>query len=176
MGELNGTRTYLCGAMSYIDIKSTETWRNYLTPMLKSLGVRVFDPYDKPTDIAIEDPEAQRELISQGCLYTAKEGLDIIRAVDIRLVTISDFLIVNVDTDVYTVGTWEEVTLANQQNKPIITRIAQGRCHTPPWILAMLPPSMIFSTWDQVEKYLRCIDSGKLTDNDNRWMFFNQGD
>ena len=43
-----------------------------------------------------------------------------IRSVDLRLVDISDFLIVSLDLNTHPCGTYEEIFLANRQKKPII--------------------------------------------------------
>ena len=48
MGKLKGTRAYLCGAMSYD--ADAKMWRDIITPKLRALGVRVFDPCNKPID------------------------------------------------------------------------------------------------------------------------------
>ncbi len=170
MDKLDRTRGYLCGAISYDD--NATMWRDPLTTWLKCMGVIVFDPCNKPTDIAEEDPVKQKKRISDGHFIEAKRDLEIIRDVDIRLVTISDFLIVDIDITKYTVGTWEEVTLANSQRKPIIARIEQGKENTPPWLLAMIPHQMIFSTWFEVKEYLYSVDKGDDTNYEGRWIFF----
>ncbi len=171
MGKLYGMRAYLCGAMSYDS--DAAMWRDIITPKLKAMGVRVFDPCNKPIDIAEESPEDQRNMIADGLYNTVSDDMKIIRAVDIRMVTLSDFIVVDVDITKYTIGTWEEVTKANDQRKPIIVRIEQGKNHTPPWLLGMIPHQMIFSTWDKVDQYLEDVDLG-LKPHQNRWIFFNQ--
>ncbi len=171
MGKLYDTRAYLCGAMSYDS--DAKMWRNSITFKLQALGVKVFDPCAKPIDIAEEDSGEQRRLIRKGYYPAVKHDMEIIRAVDIRMVTLSDFMIVDVDIEKYTVGSWEEVTKANDQVKPIIARIKQGKENTPPWLLAMIPHEMIFSTWDAVDMYLGLVDAGQAPDH-GRWIFFNQ--
>ena len=168
MGKLRGPRVYLAGAMSYVD---GTLWRDAITPKLKARGIVVIDPCKKPTDLADEDSGRFHALISQGFFRVVTDEMKIVRAVDIRLITISDFLIVDVDLNTYTVGTWEELTKVNAQEKPIIIRIEQGKNNTPPWLLAMIPHEMIFSTWDEVGRYLNYIDAGG-EDDSGRWMFF----
>ena len=105
--------------------------------------------------------------------YDAVHNLmKVIRCVDLRMVDISDFLIVNLDPDVPTFGTHEEIANANRQKKPIIIRLVPGKAKTPLWLLAMLPHQLIFSTWEEVHAYLRHIASDPLVDRLNRWYFF----
>ena len=44
--------------------------------------------------------------------------MKIIRCVDLRMVDISDFLVVNLDPDIPTFGTHEEIANANRQRSP----------------------------------------------------------
>ena len=95
----------------------------------------------------------------------------VIRNTDLRMVDISDFLVVNLDLDIHPCGTYEELFLANRQKKPIILRIKQGKGETPDWLLGTIPHETIFSTWEEVRDYLDLVDKGKV--QDKRWMFFN---
>ncbi len=52
MNRLDGMRTYLAGAMDRVPDGGVG-WRNRITPMLKSLGVTVFDPCDKPIVVGV---------------------------------------------------------------------------------------------------------------------------
>jgi len=91
-----------------------------------------------------------------------------IRPVDLRMVDITDFLVVNIDLEVHACGTYEELYWANRMKKPCIVRIAQGVEHTPDWLFGTLPFEMIFSTWDQVKTYLRHIAHDPVIDRLNR--------
>ena len=96
-----------------------------------------------------------------------------IRAVDLRLVDISDFLIVNLDINTHPCGTLEEIFLANRSKKPVLIRMEQGKNQTPDWLFGTLPHSMFFSTWDEVREYLSHIDTDTFINCENRWRFFN---
>jgi hypothetical protein len=49
MGLLSGSKTYLCGPIEYsADGQGGIVWRNKLTEILHSMGVRVYDPMKKP--------------------------------------------------------------------------------------------------------------------------------
>jgi nucleoside 2-deoxyribosyltransferase len=102
-----------------------------------------------------------------------------IRNVDLRMVDISDFIIANIDLDVHACGTYEEITTANRQKKPIIVRMKQGKSETPDWLLGMLGSShdMIFNTWEQITDYLKSINgcsesSVQNLNHHGRWVFF----
>ena len=45
--KLNGMRTYLAGAMDRVPDGGVG-WRNRISPILKSIGVTVLNPCDKP--------------------------------------------------------------------------------------------------------------------------------
>ena len=96
-----------------------------------------------------------------------------IRSVDLRLVDISDFIIVNLDLDVHPCGTLEEIFWANRQKKPIIVHMVQGKVHTPDWLFGTIPHQMIFSNWEDIREYLKHINSDENIDTYNRWYFLN---
>ena len=98
--------------------------------------------------------------------------MKIIRSVDLRMVDIVDFLIVNIDIETYTCGTPEEYFWANRCKKPIICRIVQGKENTPDWLLGTIPHEMIFSTWSEVIDYFRHIAFDDKINLLKRWMFF----
>lgn len=174
MNKLRGTRTYLCGAMGLADDNGV-VWRQNVGSVLKNMGVTVLDPCDKPINIGLEDIESQerRKILKKNGEFDqlAKE-MKIIRCVDLRMVDISDFIVVNVDINTYTVGTWEEVTTGNRQKKPIIVHIEQSKYNTPDWLLGMIPHQMIFSSWTFLVDYLKNVDQGIDTESYKRWWFF----
>jgi hypothetical protein len=96
-----------------------------------------------------------------------------IRSVDLRLVDISDFIIVNLDLDTHPCGTLEEIFWANRQKKPIIIHMVQGKQNAPDWLFGTIPHEMIFSSWNEIENYLNSINTSSEIDSHNRWYFFN---
>lgn len=175
MNRLKAMRGYLCGAMDRVPDGGIG-WRDSLTPFLRGKGVIVLDPCNKPIDIGIEDAEnrqLRRELKKAGAYAAVAHDMKIIRCVDLRMVDLSDFLVVNIDTSVHACGTYEELTTANREKKPIIIRIEQGKENVPDWLLGTVPHQMIFSTWDEVKSYLHHIDTAPEVDAMKRWMFFN---
>lgn len=168
--KLKGSRCYLSGAMEKVPDFGVE-WRQVLKPFLEDLGVTVLDPTDKPTDIIPETPLAWKEMRIKGEYDRLRKEIKLLRCVDLRMVDVSDFIIVNLDNDVQTCGTWEEIFLANRQKKPIIIRIKQGKNQCPMWLFGTLPHEMFFNSWNEVERYLMKVNGGEV-DHLRRWLLF----
>ena len=168
-------RVYLAGAMDRVADRG-RGWRDQITPFLEDLGIVVFNPIKKPTVVGKEDDATHQVKLAlkKDKRYEELSSLmKTIRAVDLRLVDISDFLIVNLDLDIHPCGTYEEIFWANRQKKPIIIHMVQGKENTPDWLFGTIPHDMIFSSWDGVRNYLSYINSNTEINTHKRWYFFN---
>lgn len=175
MNRLVNQRAYLAGPMDRCPDRGSQ-WRDFLTPILKDMGVIVLNPIHKPTDIAKEDFQThiyKTTLKQQGNYDELSKLMKEIRNVDLRLVDISDFLVVNLDLDIHPCGTLEEIFWANRQKKPIIIHMKQGKQHTPDWLFGTIPHHMIFSSWKEIVEYLDHINNTKDIETSKRWYFFN---
>lgn len=175
ISRLNNQRVYLAGAMDRVPDRGT-TWRDNITPFLQKLGITVFNPIKKPTDIGLEDNEShaiKTKLKSQHRYDELSSMMKTIRGVDLRLVDISDFLIVNLDLDVHPCGTYEEIFEANRSKKPILIHVEQGKEQAPDWLFGAIPHQMFFSSWQDIENYLIHINNDENINTYNRWRFFN---
>jgi nucleoside 2-deoxyribosyltransferase len=175
MNRLHNQRVYLAGAMDRVPDRGC-TWRDSITPFLHALGVEVFNPSSKPSNIGLEDQDSHKiksKLKEKENYDELSSMMKSIRSVDLRLVDISDFLIVNLDLTVHPCGTLEEIFWANRQKKPILVHMVQGKKHTPDWLFGTIPHQMIFSTWDEIKSYLLHIDTSENIDTHKRWYFFN---
>lgn len=175
MNRVKNQRCYLAGAMDRV-IDRGKGWRQEITPFLESLGIVVFNPITKPTEVGLEDHDTHlvKTKLKQKKRYEELSSMmKVIRSVDLRLVDISDFLIVNLDLDIHPCGTYEEIFWANRQKKPIIMHIVQGKSSTPDWLFGVIPHQMIFSDWNDIYGYLEHINSSENINNYNRWYFFN---
>lgn len=175
MNRLTNQRVYLAGAMDRVADRGNG-WRDNITPFLESLGVVVFNPIKKPSTIGLEDETTHKHKLQ--LKYEEKYDelsylMKSIRAIDLRLVDISDFLIVNLDLDVHPCGTYEEIFWANRQKKPIIIHMVQGKRKAPDWLFGTIPHEMILSSWDQVQDYVYKIHTMSEIKSYNRWYFFN---
>ena len=175
MNRLNNQRVYLAGAMDRVADRGNG-WRDNITPFLQSLNIIVFNPIKKPTVIGQEDEVTHKykiKLKNAGKYDELSQLMKTIRSVDLRLVDISDFLIVNLDLDIHPCGTYEEIFWANRQKKPIVIHMVQGKENAPDWLFGTVPHKMIFSSWDDIKSYLSEINSQKEINTYNRWYFFN---
>lgn len=174
MNRLKNQRVYLAGAMDRAPDRGA-TWRDSITPFLYEMGIVVFNPISKPTDIGLEDHDSHAikvKLKEKQRYDELSSMMKTIRAVDLRLVDISDFLIVNLNLDIHPCGTYEEIFWANRQKKPIIIHMEQGKQHTPDWLFGTIPHQMIFSTWNEIKDYLSHINLAENIDTYKRWYFF----
>jgi nucleoside 2-deoxyribosyltransferase len=175
MNRLKNQRVYLAGAMDRVADRGAG-WRTIITPFLEEMGILVFNPLNKPTDTGLEDEDShviKVKLKSQKRYDELSSMMKTIRSVDLRLVDISDFLIVNLNLDIHPCGTYEEIFWANRQKKPILMHVEQGKDHAPDWLFGTIPHQMIFSTWDELKHYLIHINSSENIDHHKRWYFFN---
>lgn len=175
MNRLKNQRVYLAGAMDRV-VDRGVIWRDYITPFLEEMGIVVFNPIKKPTTMGAEDATTQEIKIKLKDQKKYEELSDImkeIRSTDLRLVDISDFLIVNLNLDTHPCGTYEEIFLANRSKKPIIVHVEQGKKKTPDWLFGTIPHSMIFSNWEEIKTYLKHINFDEFIVTHNRWKFFN---
>jgi hypothetical protein len=174
MNRLKNQRVYLAGAMDRVPDRGS-TWRDNITPFLQDLGVVVFNPIKKPSIVGIEDAathELKTKLKNQERYEGLSQVMKVIRSVDLRLVDISDFLIVNLDLDIHPCGTYEEIFSANRCKKPILIHVEQGKINAPDWIFGTIPHQMIFSSWDDLKNYLKHIDNDENIESYRRWQFF----
>lgn len=177
MNRLKNQRVYLAGAMDRVADRGAG-WRTLITPFLQNLGVTVFNPLNKPSDLGSEDEETHRKKVllkEEGDYEGLSEIMKTVRAIDLRLVDISDFLVVNLDLNTHPCGTLEEIFLANRSKKPVVVRMEQGKGNVPDWLFGTLPHSMFFSTWEEVQNYLRHINESPEIECKGRWRFFDLG-
>ena len=174
MNRLKNQRAYLAGAMDRVKDRGA-TWRDNITPFLEQLGVVVFNPILKPTNIGLEDNDShiiKTKLKAQARYDELSQMMKTIRAVDLRLVDMSDFLIVNLDLDIHPCGTYEEVFWANRSKRPILIHSVQGKSNAPDWLFGTIPHQMIFSSWDDLKNYLLHINNDENINTYRRWQFF----
>lgn len=175
MNRLAFNRGYLCGAMDRVADGGIQ-WREFLKSQLIDLKILWLDPTDKPIGIGAEDLENRQfrhHCKQTGDWDTVQVEMKLIRRVDLRMVDICDFMVVNIDLDIHACGTYEELFWGNRCKKPCLVRVAQGKQEAPDWLFGTLPYQLIFSTWDEVIAYLHHVAHDTHVDHLKRWMFFN---
>jgi hypothetical protein len=174
MNNLKNMRTYLVGAMDRV-ADGGIGWRNAITPMLQDLHIKVINPCQKPIESAKEGPETRMQIQfykETGQFDKIRQDYGHIRNADLRCVDVSDFIIANIDMNVHMCGSYEEISTANRQKKPILVWCEQGKKLAPNWLFFMLPHEHIFSTMDSLMAYLYEVSICKNTENLKRWFFF----
>lgn len=173
MGLLAGQLAYLCGPID--DAKDYGIgWRSQITPQLKKLGVGILDPTHKKIiglSETSEDILRRKELKKSGRFEELKKLGQPIRHVDLRMVDFSGLLIVYFDLNVQRCGTFDEMFLADTQQKPVLIVCPQGLSEVPDWLWWSFPIEHFFSNFDDLFTYLKDIDSGKK--NHDSFVFIN---
>jgi hypothetical protein len=173
MTKLKGLRAYLCGPIDDCP-NGGRTWRMDMSTFLTSLDVTVLDPTNKPIDEFNEGEEfvEYRSKLKEEKNYDELSRLmRSISNVDLRMVDLSDFLIVNLDRNLYPAGTIHEMVLANSQKKPILIRMKQGVDSVPDWWFGRLNHNEFFDSWSDLKSYLNKINNGVISAS-KRWYFF----
>ena len=173
MNRLKNQRVYLAGAIDRVADRGVG-WRDDISPFLNSLGIHINNPLKKSGQLGIENENTyleRQQLKIHKNFDILSDFMKEIRRVDLRLVDISDFLIVNLDLDTHPCGTYEEIFWANRQKKPIIIHLEQGKQFAPDWLFGTIPHQMIFSTWLEIRDYLNYVDKNDKIETFNRWYF-----
>jgi|TARA_R110000824_G_scaffold167062_1_gene343846 hypothetical protein len=150
-------------------------WRQEITPRLKELEIGVLDPCDKPSNYATEDDNTRQTIESYKKAEDFGSVSNIMKpicAVDLRMVDIAHFLVVNLDIDVHMCGSYHEMFVAIGQKKPVLIRCEGGKQRLPNWMFGVIPHDMVFSSWDKLMGYLHHVDSDNTVKHYNRWRFF----
>ncbi len=176
MNILNKTKVYEIGNMQYGDGRG---WRNELRPFLESMGVTVFDPYNKPFINAPEEDEGihkkMSDLMESEQYDEVAEHFKKVRAFDLSMVDKADFIICYINTDIFTVGTIEELCwAAGRLKRPTFVVIEGGKKKTPLWLFGLLPHKYIYNNFDEVKEVLRKIDSGEKPIDSDRWRLLQE--
>jgi hypothetical protein len=178
MNRLWGNKAYLISQIDHAKDYGI-TWREEITPFLNSLGVIVLNPCKKPTQEGNEvgdDQNILKKLQEVEAYDKLSEKMRQIRSIDLRMIDISDFVIVRLDMEIPACGSIEEITLANKQKKPVLIWCPQGRKRLYRWIYGMIPWTHTFDTLDELKQYLNYINSAeKIYETEkkiNRWRFF----
>lgn len=171
---LNKTTCTVIGPMQYADGRSI---RSYLTEELGKHGITVYDHYHKPFVQSVDEDEnirAQFKVWLENEQYDKLADQKNIRTFDLKLIDISDFIIVMFDPTVLTVGTWEEFFWANRLKKPIFFVNTKGKKTTPYWIFWTIPHKYIYSSVEEMLQVIDEINSGKHPLDNDRWKLLKE--
>ena len=176
MNRLKNHIAYLAGSIDQSKDLG-RGWREDMTPFLNNLDIGVFNPCDKAiNNCKVHEDEKFVEHINElkrlGYLAHAQKEMQEIVRIDLKLVDLSNFLILNLVPDVHMCGSYGEQTLACFQRKPIIIHCAKGIHAIPNWLFGICDPELFFDTWSEVRAYITNIATGAtVNDNDSKWRF-----
>jgi hypothetical protein len=161
-GLLKGARVYLSGPMDFVASRAAEKaggWRTRVGAFLRQMGVIVFDPWEKPEVRGLHGYGAEGEkttsIRDQWTYESGPEGADKRASVgeafwpalhiDLRMVDTSDFVVCYCPTNIYSVGTPNEIILARSEFKPVL----------------FVSPYVFFPELDELRRHLENDETGK---------------
>lgn len=153
---LKGARVYLSGPMDFVASRKEEKqggWRTRVREFLKSFGAIVYDPWAKPIIVGQngygQDYEYSSKKRSEWTFNNDERGSRT-RAelcqffhptvhINRRMVDICDFLVAYCPTNIYSVGTVNEIVRARVQKKPVL----------------LVSPPVVISALDELADHLK---------------------
>lgn len=173
--RLKNKTVYLIGAIDRCPDLGVG-WRvDFQNELVKKYNANVYNPMEKPIDIGIESKEYRnrRKLWKEKGEYSQlTEEMQLIRHVDLRMIDKADYVIAFINTDIHMCGSYEEITIANHQKKPILILCHQGKSGIPDWLFGMLPHQWFFSSKEDLFDYLDHVHKNEVVDYNRRWLFF----
>ena len=173
---LKGLRCYLAGPIDHADDDGVG-WRTEMSKWLKKKGVVVFDPCDKPVSYQ-KYKEIEEEKMKMLALKTNKRYFELSKRmkeivhVDLRMVDISDMVIVYLNPNIQMFGTIHELLNSLHQRKPTLVVIEGGRGEASNWLFGIMDFNFMFDSFDDLYEFLTLIDSRAIEADLSRWVFF----
>lgn len=165
---------YLAGPINFAP-DNGRNWRSEFKHKALQKGCKftILDPTDKPTGLG-EHVNEERDYAE---VFRENEQWDDLtkyvkryRRIDLRMVDLSDIFIMYVNVDIHTCGTYQEMTFAESQRKPILAIIHGGKKKAPDWLFAVVNHNEMFATVDECVNYLTSINTNMIG-VDERWVF-----
>ena len=176
MNRLGNLRCYLAGPIDHADDDGVG-WRKDMTVWLQERNVQVLDPCDKPIkDVRYKEIEGEKiqmfELKNTGRYFELTQRMKEIVHMDLRMVDVSDFVIVYLDMDARPFGTVHELINSLNQRKPTLVVIEGGRINASNWLFGIMDYNFMFDNFEDLQTFLDQIDSGNTIGDLSRWVFF----
>ncbi len=175
-GKLNGQRCYLAGPIDHSEDDGI-AWRIEMTEWLSERGVMALDPTNKRTSNTIfneigDEQKNLGQLRELGRFNELRDAMKPIVLADLRMVEVSDFLIVYLDPSVQMCGTWEELFVGLRQHKPVFVVVNGGKQKLNFWMFGRINPDFVFDSFEDVKNYLDQVDNETIRADSSRWIFF----
>lgn len=176
MNKLKGLRCYLAGPIDYAQDDGTG-WRNEVQKWLEKKKVFVFNPCDKPISYQKykeidEEKTKMLALKTSGRYFELTQRMKEIVHVDLRMVDVSDMVIVYIDPSITMFGTIHELINSLQQRKPTLVVIEGGKSKAPNWLFGLMDFNFMFNSFEELYAFLTHIDEGFIEADLSRWVFF----
>ena len=171
MGYLKNKCVYLAGNIHTTDKKDFGMgWRDIITPLLTAMEIDVINPCKEGFGDSKEDMTYFRSLIKERNFKQLKKDFYRVIRKDLKAVDKSDFLICQHHPKMPTIGTVHEIVNATNQKKPVLILCDEQHIDDlNPWLLTLIKPQWLFTTWDDMFAYLRKIDNGDI-ETSHWWM------
>lgn len=159
---LNKTKTYLIGPW---ENAISQDWRQEIHPRLEKLNITIFTPFNKPFMNSFDEGPETKELIYASIkakdFNLVRNHMKAVRAFDLRMVDLSDFVIAYINPKIPSWGSADEIYTALRSRKPTFLIIEGGIEKCPLWLFASIPPKFIFNSVDNLMTYLENVNSGR---------------
>jgi len=176
MNRLKGLRCYLAGPIDQAQDDGVG-WRKKITPWLEQKGVMVLDPCDKPIPDSYykeidEEKIGMMSLKHTGRYYELTQRMKEIVHMDLRMVDISDFVVVYINPEISMFGTIHELINSLAQRKPTLVVIEGGKKYAANWLFGIMDFNFMFDDFPQLYSFLNQMNDGVITGDLSRWVFF----
>jgi len=173
--RLKNLRCYLAGPIDHADDDGI-AWRADMTEYLSDFGVIVLDPCDKPVQDSYfkeigDEKEKMMDLKNTGRYFELTQRMKEIVHMDLRMVDISDFVIVYLDPESRPFGTIHELLNSLHQRKPTLVVVEGGRANASNWLFGIMNYEFMFDDFESLQVWLRQIDDGTIEGDLSRWVF-----
>lgn len=169
---LRGSVCYLSGAMDFVDDGGTG-WRRVFIDKCRqeNLGIIFFDPTNKPKGLTVEG--TCQQLREEKRWDELQKAARLIRREDLRMVDLSDFMVIKIDKRIHICGSYDELFTIEDQKKPILAIVEGGLANLSVFLFAALNLKEVFINDDDCIEYLKNINNGNI-ELDKRWVFVRQ--
>jgi hypothetical protein len=176
MKKLKGLRCYLAGPIDHAEDDGVG-WRTEAEKWFEKKKVYVFNPCNKPISYQKykeidEEKEKMMALKTTGRFYELSQRMREIVHVDLRMVDISDFVVVYLNPEIAMFGTIHELINSLHQRKPTLVVIEGGRTKAPNWLFGIMDFNFMFDDFESLYNFLEHIDKGTIEADLGRWVFF----
>ena len=177
---LQGTRVYLAGVVE-ADPVGAVSWRQDITERLSKYDTQIYNPLVKPdwlpeysrVDVQVyKDVLAGRQPKVEMDLPTVFEANLAVRRICLRMVSSCDWIICHMPKT-FTAGTFEELYLAAQLEKPVLFHLPDGV--PPTWVLPIFANAntmkeTYFKTWDTLFEHIDKLNDGTMPMDPYKWL------